>query len=150
VSSSAPLDGVEGRSCPPWCTTGAQHLAFRLGHGMDDYWHEGVEYPHPTLDTDHNWHPIDLQLRLGQREHDDEHGHLRHPVYVDCGGYSLSPTQARARAAGLLRLADAAEQGAAEMATTPRRAAMTCRRGGSVGNRLPPERFGVLRSATQW
>ena len=96
--------------CPSWCTTGAQHLAFRGGHGMDDYWHEGVEYPQATLDVDHNWHPIDLQVRLGQREHDDEHGHQLHPVYVDCGGYTLSPDQARAVAAALLLLAHAADE----------------------------------------
>ena len=110
MSSAEPHAGNQEQPCPPWCVTGAQHLAFRMRHGMDDYWHEGVEYPQPTLDTDHNLHPVDLQLRLGQREHDDEHGHQLHPVYVDCGGYSLSPAQARSLAAALLTLADAAEQ----------------------------------------
>jgi len=46
----------------------------------------------------------------GQQERVDEHGHQRHPTYVDCGGHTLSPTQARALTATLLKLADAAEQ----------------------------------------
>lgn len=106
---SSPTHHGEDQTCPPWCTTGARHLAFRLRHGMDDYWHEGVEHPHTTLDTDHNWNPADLQVRLGQREHDDTRGHHRYPVHIDCGGHTLSPTQARALAATLLTLAHTAE-----------------------------------------
>ncbi len=78
--------GTDDQPCPVWCTTEAQHLTFLMRHGMDDYWHEGVEHPHDTLDTDHNWIPQDLQVRLGQQERVDEHGHQRHPTYVDCGG----------------------------------------------------------------
>jgi len=109
MSSKVSHGRTNEQPCPAWCTTGAQHLAFLMRHGMDDYWHAGVEHPHTTLDTDHNWHPQDLQVRLGQQEHADERGHQRHPIYVDCGGHTLSPTQARTLAATLLTLADAAE-----------------------------------------
>lgn len=45
---------TDDQPCPPWCTRGAEHLTKRLRHRMDDYWHEGVEHPHRTLDTTHS------------------------------------------------------------------------------------------------
>lgn len=110
MSTRASYGWADEQPCPAWCTTGAQHLTTRLRHRMDDWWHEGVEHDHATLDTDHNWHPIDLPVHLGQQERENEHGRQLHPVYVDCGGHTLSPAQARALAATLLILAHAAEQ----------------------------------------
>jgi hypothetical protein len=100
----------DDQPCPQWCVTGAEHLARRLRHGMDDFWHEGLEVIAGTQDVDHNWHPIEMRLRLSQHEQVDERGHLRHPIQVDCQNYGLSPAQARELATVLLRLADDAEQ----------------------------------------
>ena len=87
----------------------------KLGRAVLLQGHEGVEHPHATLDTDHNWHPQDLQVRFGQREHGDEHGHQCYPIYVDCGGHTLSPTQAATLAATLA----AAEQPGTQASATP-------------------------------
>jgi len=60
MSSKVSHGRTNEQPCPAWCTTGARHLEFLMKHGMDSYWHEGVEHPHTTLDTDHNRHPQDL------------------------------------------------------------------------------------------
>ena len=110
MSSAAPDDLPAGQPCPAWCVSGADHLTALMRVGMDDFWHHGVEHDHPTMDSNHNWVPQDITVQLIQQEHVGERGTRHHPTQVDCGGYTLSPDQARALAATLLMLAHAAEE----------------------------------------
>ena len=63
-----------------------------------------------TQRSDENRIPIEMHVRLDQREQVDVRGHSRHPVRVACGRYSLSPDQARELASVLLQMAGEAEQ----------------------------------------
>ena len=109
VSSDAPQDRSEDQPCPSWCVTGADHLTALMRVGIDDFWHQGVEHDHPTMDRNHNWVPQDITVQLIQQEHVGERGTQHHSTQVDCGGYTLSPDQARALAATLLLLAAVAD-----------------------------------------
>jgi hypothetical protein len=100
----------DDQPCPPWCVTGGGHLQHRLLHRTDDFWHEGPEVIVATQYSDHNCIPLQMHVRLDQREQVDERGHFRHPVRVDCQNYSLSPDQARKLAAVLLQMAGQAEK----------------------------------------
>jgi hypothetical protein len=77
---------------------------------MDDFWHEGPQTLVATQYNDHNCLPLNLHVRLDQREEVDERGHFRHPIRVDCQNYSLSPAQARELAQVLVQLAGQAER----------------------------------------
>jgi hypothetical protein len=83
-----------------------------LLHRMDDFWHEGPDVIVATQYTDGNRIPLEMHVRLDQREQVDERGHFRHPIRVDCQNYSLSPAQARELAAVLLQMAGEAEHAA--------------------------------------
>jgi hypothetical protein len=102
----------DDQPCPPWCVTGDGHLQHRLLHRMDDFWHEGPDVIVATQYTDGNRIPLEMHVRLDQREQVDERGHFRHPIRVDCQNYSLSPAQARELAAVLLQMAGEAEHAA--------------------------------------
>jgi len=63
-----------------------------------------------TQRSDEERRPIEMRVRLDQREQVDAQGHSRQPVQVACGRYSLNPDQARELASVLLQMAGEAEQ----------------------------------------
>ena len=108
----------DDQSCPPWCVTGGRHLHHHLQHCVD-LWHQGPEIIVATQYSDENCRPIEMRVRLDQREQVDTQGHSRQPVQVACGRYNLSPDQARELASVLLQIAGEAEQVADLNMTVP-------------------------------
>jgi hypothetical protein len=95
--------------CPDWCRTGAQHLAFRLDHRTDDYWHEGQRERFPASGEDRHGNQVEIVVSLTQHVQVDERGHYRHPVMVNFWGHELTTEQARQLSTALARLADQAD-----------------------------------------
>src|SRR5664280_1315558 len=86
--------GCDDISCPPWCVTSSGHLHHHLQHCVD-LWHQGPEVIVATQRIDESRIPIEMRVRLDQREQVGARGRSRHPVRVACGRYSLSSDQAR-------------------------------------------------------
>ena len=101
--------GCDDISCPPWCVTSSGHLHHHLQHCVD-LWHQGPEVIVATQRIDENRIPIEMRVRLDQREQVGARGRSRHSVCVACGRYSLSSDQARELASVLLQMAAEAEQ----------------------------------------
>lgn len=91
-------------TCPPWCVTGASHLAQWVINGAH-YEHRSATLLCPTAHTDLG-NMLGLPITVVQRV--DESGQGRGPMLVDVNGIQLTRAQAVLMANQLLRLTDLA------------------------------------------
>ena len=109
MTRTADLTWADPGPCPSWCLRSEHHLADRLARKHDDFWHESERVSVQTEETDHNWHPLFVEVGLSQHVELANHRGRLHPVLVTLGGDGLSSFAARKLAGLLLDLAEQAE-----------------------------------------